>query len=112
MLTFPVIFQRMEAVGRRISEIVDQFGAVEHSEANERAILNVRRQFSAANTIPDFLGFGIGERADHLNSSIRRHSLSSGRRACQKRQPLTFVPEIALAASDGLFLTIPSWPTH
>lgn len=74
--------------------------------------MDVSRQLAAPPTGPDTLGFLVGEGLDHWNSSKRCQVLSAGRQTCQKRQPFTLLPEIALAASDGLVLTIPFESIH
>jgi hypothetical protein len=66
MLSRPIPIQRVKPIAGWIAEIVECIGGFDHLQADESALLNVRRQFPTAFTTPDFLSFWISEGSDHL----------------------------------------------
>ena len=65
MLSGAVVIQRVQSVTGRVAQIVEPFGRIDHSEPCKGPLRNIRRQASAALAESDFLGFRIGEGADH-----------------------------------------------
>lgn len=65
MLPGAVVLERMEPVAGRVAQIVKRTDAVEHPQPIECAVLDVGRQFAAAQAGPDAFGFGVGEGVDH-----------------------------------------------
>jgi hypothetical protein len=71
MLPGPITLQRVKAVRRRIAKVIERSGAIEQFELVQRAILDVRRQLPAPFAVPDFFGFGIRKRANHVRTFHR-----------------------------------------
>jgi hypothetical protein len=80
MLADPILLQLVEAVAGRVSKVVKRLRRFEHDQLRPRSDLNFRRQLPAALTIPDALGFLVGEASDHDAVSITAPRYSMNRR--------------------------------
>jgi len=60
MLPCAVILQSVEAVARRIAQVVEALRPVEHPQFGERAVLDIGWHMSAAQAVPDALGLNAG----------------------------------------------------
>jgi hypothetical protein len=62
-------FQLFKPITSRNAQIIEVGGSVYLAHFSPRGFLNIRRQLAAAPAIPNGLGFGVGEGADHKSIS-------------------------------------------
>lgn len=57
VLSFPIIFQCFEAVGRRRPQIIERLRLIQHEQLAQGDLLNFARQFARHVGPPNFFGF-------------------------------------------------------
>jgi hypothetical protein len=79
MLPDAIAAEGVEAVARRIAQILEALGAVQQPELVERTILNVLLQLAAALAGPDQSCFAVGDAFDHAEVLTQESASNSGR---------------------------------
>jgi len=67
-LAFSAAFERLKAITRRRSKIVQHARLVEQTKFSQGRRLNIRRQFPTSPTLPDERRFIVSETPDHGGS--------------------------------------------
>ena len=70
MLTTAVVFEVVQSIAERKAQVFEVGGGIDHEQFQESTLVNVVRQFSAAQAIPDAFGVGCGEGADHVQEAM------------------------------------------